>query len=675
MDTSARDTVKACVHLSAPLSIPDKLVTYHVVRDFHDRSGNPNDIVEPFILEALKATPQSKDALRKAIQRAHSFEIPNAVITNILQKLVRQNVVVEKSEKYALRTEGPAAQLQDQVRDIRRRLEALYDDASGFFASRGIKLERETFLQLFDELLVENTAHVLAAVSPGAASLDIQDLTSEKRALLAYIADAEARRPVSYETISRFLSGAILSIFLRAKRQREEILGEAKTKLIFYLDANFVLSLLGLDSEEAAAGARQTRDAIASNGHECRVLDISLSEVSHLLLNYPKQAHLYTAAVPTRHLYWHLKTRGWTSADVTEYVADLHTKIAGEGIAIETSNVNLTSYKPTDATEAGAIEKYRTYKSNKVRRHDLAAIDYVRAKRGGKARKFSEARVFFVTSDRGLARYNQEAAGHTDDGTVVEAILDIALCNILWLQNPSLKVPVLTLVALHAHTGVVSDRLWKSFHQQLLKLRSEGALKDDSIAALLYHDFLREALARHEEEGGSEVTAEDVLRMAALAATTQEAEAKKLETLARESKEAAELAAANLKELGRARAQELLQANLAAEAAAAETKRLAERLDTLARRSAGRQVLGLKLVVAAALTGFGIWGFIALGGEVAGAVIGVGSLVLAAVNFRLDGAWAGVHHRLLARRRRVLGLEEAEGEEDGARDLPEALPN
>lgn len=645
--------------MSVPLSIPDKLVTYHVVRDFHDRSGNPNAIVEPFVLEALKPTPQSKDAIRKAIVRSHAFEMPNAVITNILQKLVRDGVVVEKNDKYALLQEGPAAQLQEQVRDIRRRLEALYDDAAGFFAGRGVKIEREAFLELFDALLVENIAHVLAAVSPGAATVDVQDLTNEKKVLLAYIADAEARRPTSYETISRFISGAILSIFLRAKRQREEVLGDAKSNLVFYLDSNFILSLLGLESEEAAASARQTRDALVKNGHECRVLDISVSEVSRLLLNYPKQAHLYTAAVPTGHVYWHLKTRGWGQADVTEYVAELHTNLRREGIEIETSNVNLASYKPTDATEAGAIENYRTYRSNTVRRHDLAAIDYVRAKRGARARKFSEAKCFFVTSDRGLARYNQEAAGHTDDGTVVEAILDVALCNILWLQNPSTKVPVLTLVALHAHTGVVSDRLWKSFHQQLLKLRSEGMLKDDAIAALLYHDFLREALSRHEEDGASEVTAEDVLRMAALAATTQEAESKKLEALARQSKEAAKIAAASLKELGQARAHELVQANLAAEAAAAEARRLTEQLERVARAGTDREVGALKVLVGGILAALGIGGYFVVGGEIVGFGVGLVGIVAAAVNFKLDSAWAAVRLRVLARRRRVLGLEDA----------------
>jgi hypothetical protein len=127
-------------------------------------------------------------------------------------------------------------------------------------------------------------------------------------------------------------------------------------------------------------------------------------------------------------------------------------------------------------------------------RHDLAAIDFVRARRGKRAFRFANARCFFLTCDWGLSKFNSIEGGHQADATIVEVILDVTLANILWMRNPSLKASLKTLVAANLASGAVTNSLWHSLREQVTKLRELGKIDDRDLEALFYRSFLQSEL-------------------------------------------------------------------------------------------------------------------------------------------------------------------------------------
>lgn len=210
-------------------------------------------------------------------------------------------------------------------------------------------------------------------------------------------------------------------------------------------------------------------------------------------------------------------------ASVIEFNSNLESKLADLEIEVEWCQVDPQTYKPSNDEWQAAIQEYKT-QAPFNRNHDLAAVDLIKRKRGKTVRKLKDAEAFFLTSDRGLYKFCQIELDHNHRGTVGEVVLDQILTSIIWLKDPSVDISLETLISAHASDLLVNRRVWKKFYEELEALNKQGKVDDESISALLFHNYIGDVLGEYTGYQLDEIDSTFVLKQAELAAAARETE-------------------------------------------------------------------------------------------------------------------------------------------------------
>jgi hypothetical protein len=123
------------------------------------------------------------------------------------------------------------------------------------------------------------------------------------------------------------------------------------------------------------------------------------------------------------------------------------------------------------------------------------------------------AKVFFLTCDLKLAKFNFEEFGHKANGTISEVIPDFLLADCLWLQNPqsSLEMPLKLLISAHSQHLFVERNVWQRFMTVLRELKDSSSISDEKIATLLYYGHVEELLRDFDDSQCDVITREFVM--------------------------------------------------------------------------------------------------------------------------------------------------------------------
>jgi hypothetical protein len=203
-----------------------------------------------------------------------------------------------------------------------------------------------------------------------------------------------------------------------------------------FLDTNLVFSVMGFHFEDANRPAQELFQLMKTAGSfDFFVFDFTIQEIVTVLRPYASRQHRFISSVPVNTIWSSLKIKGWTPADMRTFISSIEEKLKEQGIAVFPTGVDLNSYE-VDATEVSALETYKPNQGTLSQHHDLVAIHTIRALRGTVIRKLERAGFFFLTSDRNLTRYDLEACGHDQAGTVGEVVPDRVLTTFLWLKDP-----------------------------------------------------------------------------------------------------------------------------------------------------------------------------------------------------------------------------------------------
>lgn len=139
------------------------------------------------------------------------------------------------------------------------------------------------------------------------------------------------------------------------------------------------------------------------------------------------------------------------------------------------------------------------------------AIEKVEEIWGKPVRKIEDLKVFFLTSDVRLSRFNFIEMGHRENGTISEVILDRLLTNILWLKNPSTELPLKSIIAAYSRDLFIKRRIWDRFYEILQQLKQEEKVEDEKISTLFYHGYVENLLRGFDEGEQEKITPEFVL--------------------------------------------------------------------------------------------------------------------------------------------------------------------
>lgn len=499
------------------------IYTYALIKALYDERRDYIDSFWPF---AVRAIPLGKSvnigAVQNNLRGVFNLEVPLHVLQLILIRAEKGNYIESEvnrttgAKKYKLTDAGRdySAKLETD-KEVDRRINALLQSMKGFFESKGLRLSFDQIRESLLNFLHTNIDYLVEWINPSVkfnSSVSPQTEHLDKY-LLEYIESADQREPDNYRTLENMVMGSIISALLYVEKPDDitNIRATRFGKCRFFLDTNFVFSVLDLHVKEFNDPAKELLNLLKKHGFNLIVFSFTLDEMSRVLNSYQTEYHRYPTNVYVNTLHSALKRKGWTKTDVREFIINLERTLREHGIFIKwVKGINLRDYKPEEIL-ATAIRKYKPDQSTFNRNHDLVAIAKIAKLRGKAIRRIEDAKAIFLTSDIRLSRFNLDEMEHRENGTVCEAVLDSLITNILWLKNPNTKPPLKSIIAAHSRDLFVNRRVWDRFYKVLQELKLQGKVKDEEISTLFWHSYVEDILRPIEETEVDKITPQFVL--------------------------------------------------------------------------------------------------------------------------------------------------------------------
>lgn len=494
------------------------IYTYALIKSLYDRGKDYIDSFWPF---AVKVLPRGKfvdlSSIQRNLREKFDLEIPLHVLRTILNRAKRTDYIEQKNERYKLTERGfEYSDTLETDKEVERRINALLEDMEQFFDERNISLSPEQIRDILLSFIRKDIEHLVEFINPSAtlSELAVPKPEGNENLLIGWIKAAEQRKPEHYKTFQDMLLGSIISVVLYAEEPSEmtEISTRRFKHCQVFLDTNFVFFILDLHVPEFNEPAKELFNLLKKYGFDLKVFDFTVNEICRVISGYPRESFRYPTTISVATLYSSLKKKGWTNTDAKDFITNIEDILDKEGIKIEWgTDVDLKTYNPTNEELRNLMGRYKSSQNLFAQNHDLAAIEKIKGLRGKPARKIEDARVFLLTSDGRLSRFNFIEMGHKENGTVCEVILDRLLTSILWLKDPSTRPPLKSIIAVHSRDLFIKRKVWDRFYEVLQQLRQEEKVKDENISMLFYHAYIEDALKEFDETKVDEITPEFVL--------------------------------------------------------------------------------------------------------------------------------------------------------------------
>lgn len=499
------------------------IYTYALIKSLYDQGEDYIDCFWPF---AIKTFPSDKSVKSSSIQtnlrEEFDLEMPLHVLGTVLKRARKKGYIeqyIEQEEKRYKLTEKGLKYLDTLETDqqVERRIKALTEDIKEFFDEQNFYLSPDQIRDLILNFLHKNIEHLRDFINPysSPSELVIPKLEGNENLLVDYIKAAEQQKPDKYDTLQDMVLGSIISVVLYTEEPSG--MGAVSSKVLkhcqIFLDTNFVFSILDLHhGAEFNEPARELFRLLRKYRVNLKVFDFTIDEISRVVGGYLKESYRYPVTVPVDSIYSSLKRKGWTKTQTIQFIINLEDILNKEGVNIlRGTNVNLKTYNPTNPELRSLMFKHKPAQDLLSQNHDLAVIEKIRELRGKPARRIGDSKAFFLTSDGHLSRFNFMETGHKEDRTICEVILDRLLTNILWLRDPSTRVPLKLLIAAYSRDLFIKRRVWDRFYEALKQLRQEEKVQDENIEMLFYHGYIENVLRELDETEADKITPEFAL--------------------------------------------------------------------------------------------------------------------------------------------------------------------
>ncbi len=496
------------------------LYTYALIKSLYDKGGDYVDSFWPFVIKVIPGNEYvDTDCIRHHLEIQSGLRMPLYVLDTILKRARRKGYLDRKSKKYLLTEKGEDyLEHLETEKDVERRINSLLNDILVFFRKRDLYLSIPEIKGILFNFVQKNIEPLINYLSPQS---DIMLLTSLSRdhyieLLIQYIQEAEHSKPSQFKTFKEIVLGSLISTILFVEKDKYSDINRIRTEKFkdceVYLDSNFIFSLLGLHEEEFNKPAQELFELLKKFNFNIKVFEFTIEEMCKVIRGYLTEQHKYPCTVHVDVIYSNLKRKGWSKADVYEFISNIEYKLEEKGISmVRTPDIDLRIYKPADESLRKLMEIYKPEQPIFHQNHDLAAIEKIKSIRKRNVRKIEEAGAFFLTSDYKLSKFNLEEMGHRDKGTICEVIPDRLLTNVLWLKNPEVNLSLNSIIAAHSQGLFVRKRVWDKFYEIVKKLRMEKRVDDGDISVLFYHGYIEDVLREIEEDEASVITEDFVV--------------------------------------------------------------------------------------------------------------------------------------------------------------------
>jgi len=509
------------------------IYTYAMIKSLYDEEQDYLDTFVPFVLKVFKENEYiNKKNVQSRLEKEYNLNVMQHVIAAILNRAKKKKYIQREGGTYVLTKEGLSyIDNMKGDKEIRREINSLVEDIKTYFKEHDNPMDNDEIYNFLLAFIDNNLGLLVECINPTVdfKKISFPRLKENGRIFIDYIKLAEEKKPRYFNILQQMVMGSIISAILYAKDPSElqTIKSGPLKNLKVYLDANFVLFVLGLYTPEFNEPAQELFGLLKDHNLDIKIFDFTVDEISRVILNYETQAHRYPTTIKINTLYSHLKRKGWKKTDAREFILNLEETLQKQGIDIESTNIDIDNYEPSEDKLRDYIELYKPGQLRPYQNHDLAAIEKIKQLRGKPARKMEYAKVFFLTSDHRLNEFNLRQMGHKDYLTIGEVILDRLLTNIIWLKNPKLKIPLKSIISLYSRELFVNRRVWDRFYNILTKVKDDGEVTDNQISNLFYHGYIEHVLIDYDENDIADITETFVLEEIENAAKYQEEMSKK----------------------------------------------------------------------------------------------------------------------------------------------------
>jgi hypothetical protein len=384
----------------------------------------------------------------------------------------------------------------ESQRDVDRRIQAAILSFVAFCDTRGVLLSDEEAGQAVSKFIELNTDPLLSLMHEGKLPSRAEDREETSRLFVAFLLQCERADPKLFSTLQDLILGATIASVLNYHQEVFEGLQDKSfSSCTLFFDANYLFSLLGLDSDEFNLAAKELYQLILPRGFSLSTFDFTISEMSKVLRGYLRNHNRYPTTIRVNSIYSSLRGKGYRESDVIDLISNLEDRLSKLKIGVKRTGIDLGKYKTEDKDLLSSMMRYKSYQPTFYQNHDVAILEKIRKYRKRSIRKFEDANCFLVTSDYRLAKLNYLEMGHKDSQTIGEVILDRMLTTILFLKNPRGTVPIRSIVASYSRELFVQRHIWDAFYHALCEVKAKGGIDDRTLSLMFYNGFIEEELS------------------------------------------------------------------------------------------------------------------------------------------------------------------------------------
>jgi len=460
----------------------------------------------PFVADRLKTWPDGQPVepheMSKALCEGWGFPmVPTAVSQLLLQRAEKDGMVARVDRKFYVNRDKllGAPDLAEKKQEMLAEMNALAL-AIVAYARDVHELDwTETQVNAALERLTEEfgaelaTARREGGLAPGPGLGDDQALA----VVHGFARRAIGNDPINFNRLVAMVQGTMIANVLYFEDVRK--LPNRLPELRVYLDTTPLLRALGLASPEVVAAAGEMLALMATFKIPMFVFSHTIDEMTAILENvaasvkrgtegYREQGAL---AGRKREAIDSVIKAGTTSGEIHALIADIENRLLDLGVRRCETPAHLEAAH-IDETKFGKIlDEVVAYQSKGPLEKDLnslAAVDRLRATT--RPRDLSQARALFVTANSALARASTSFFRGIGRGArVPHCVTDVAITAELWVRSSNRKpdLPRRLLIA-DCYSGLnPGPELWERWVGHIIKLRERGAVTDEQLQALIYH--------------------------------------------------------------------------------------------------------------------------------------------------------------------------------------------
>jgi len=495
-----------------------KIVAFSLLAHINDNNigiKSFNDIYIPIVKSALCRmnmegikSGQSIMEIKKNVDKVFSLDIPVSILRNLLVS-ISSEVEIDSENQFILHKDGAFQMNKFLFSDYEEELEEKEEEVNevvkiyeGYLTSIGLSPTLEPSIFEYIDLNRTNLSKFFAYKQD--KELEVQFVHQAN-----FINSIKSNKKI-YEILRRVYLGSIIAAYLEVE------IGEVNNRTEILLDTNFILGLLDLNSVEATHTCSKISEICDRLGFTKSILPFTIEEIEMLIERKANQLEnaFFQGYLDPESIYNASKRRNLSKTQLLQIVKNI------KEILVKEHKINIVGndQKLRNLAKFQYSTIYDFYKNIRGDHgfsalHDTTAIVYVKEKRGGKPIKgdLMKANCWFVTNTP------FKLAIPDSNGYLPEIIRAEDILNFLWLSNPNVTA------------FINSSELSSLGLTRLVSTTISFSLPSSKVLRDLDENF--------NTYGGTEITADDTVMVAAMIAKKKILKPEDLNRLAHQNSE------------------------------------------------------------------------------------------------------------------------------------------